>query len=92
MLTAVWHCETVLSTSFIILTSVTAVACEDKHSHCEQYGKSVCSHFKQWAAENCAKFCDLCSHRSKRKSDQPTYCELIRTSVEAVFIAFCGFK
>lgn len=34
--------------------------CIDKLSNCAAYGESVCSSYRHWAIENCARFCLFC--------------------------------
>ncbi|XP_056012043.1 mucin-2-like isoform X2 [Ostrea edulis] len=38
-------------------------ACIDKISNCAAYGDSVCTGYRQWAIENCARFCIFCHDR-----------------------------
>ncbi|KAJ8314221.1 hypothetical protein KUTeg_008782 [Tegillarca granosa] len=37
--------------------------CEDKISNCYQYGVAACSSYRQWASDNCPKYCQFCSGR-----------------------------
>lgn len=36
------------------------VKCGDKLANCYQYGFSACTAYRQWAAQNCPKFCMFC--------------------------------
>lgn len=44
-------------------TSGSSTSCSDKLSNCNAYSQSACSDpmYKQWATDNCAKTCNLCS-------------------------------
>ncbi|ESO91006.1 hypothetical protein LOTGIDRAFT_163522 [Lottia gigantea] len=34
--------------------------CKDELINCVDYGKDACTKYAQWAADKCAKYCDLC--------------------------------
>eukprot|EP00105_Crassostrea_gigas_P044752 XP_019928900.1 PREDICTED: uncharacterized protein LOC105343303 [Crassostrea gigas] len=38
--------------------------CIDKLSNCAAYGESVCSSYRHWAIENCARFCLFCHDKA----------------------------
>ncbi|XP_045192544.2 CCN family member 2-like [Mercenaria mercenaria] len=39
----------------------TSSGCSDKLSDCSGYGPSACQNYQQWAQENCANTCNMCS-------------------------------
>ena len=45
---------------FVGATPTAHPPCIDVINTCSQYGKSVCTAYRGWAATNCRKYCDLC--------------------------------
>ncbi|XP_076436505.1 A disintegrin and metalloproteinase with thrombospondin motifs 15-like isoform X2 [Babylonia areolata] len=55
---------------------VVSASCVDKVDNCASYGQSVCSGtYHEWAAENCARFCELCGGDGDAVSTRSGMCE-----------------
>ncbi|KAK3082673.1 hypothetical protein FSP39_002297 [Pinctada imbricata] len=48
------------STTTTTTTTTTKGICEDKFGNCNGYGNSVCTSYRDWSIQNCAKFCQFC--------------------------------
>ncbi|XP_061170095.1 mucin-5AC-like [Saccostrea echinata] len=61
---------TIKLTTSTIKTSTTKGPCVDKITNCAAYGDSVCTTYRLWSIENCARFCVFCHDKNMTPTTQ----------------------